>query len=896
MLKDFPADQTWAGYILYGDPAFRLPQPTQEEWRPGRSGTESVHEHRALFVGRDRELAEAKTCLQNALRNQASVLLVSGEAGIGKSAFIEEFAAISRGEFPTAVWACGVCDAQMGLSDAYLPFKEILRDLARNDRQRIQSPSPKVSNVSLLLAKALYEVGPDLLRAFSPFTGLDTPSLEGVLAQLGLREEGIKHRADLNQTGVFDQYTEAILGIAAVAPMVLILDDLHWADDASLALFFHLARRISGRPVLLLATYDPHDVAHGRQGKEHPLKGLLNQLRRFGARTISLDWDGKGSTESRARDFIRQYLNARYSPNVFPDRFTDLLLARTRGNALFVIELLKNAEERDEIKVVDGTWKILVRREISGGREPELPALPDRIDAVIEERIGRLTKDLKDILTAASVEGDHFTAQVMARVGQVDEDRLLEFLEGLDTVHGLVQEKGERSLGRDQILSFFGFQHPLVQEHFYRHLSETQRRLLHRKVGRCLEELYGQDAEEIAPQLARHFDRARDHERAFRYYRIAARRAMAEFATDEAIFSYSAALRIWDQLEGKELAAKLELLRELGNVYKFKADFPEAIESHETCLKLAKEAHNKLEQAWAINNLADIRRSQGDYSKAEALYKECEIIAGVLENEELLIEVATDLAELYGDVSERLQADGRSDPADIARKSARTYAEKVIAQGANYPENVRRAFGALGNICVHLKDFPTGMEMYEKSLVVAEKHNLARQAYDRLGDIARIQGKYEKALELYEKYLKWTMEVGSKDSQVIAYNNMGMLHSETGEYAKALNFFETSLALNEIPSGWRNQSYAIESYIMKGEVFQKQARPEDALECYRNALRLQGAFREEDTPATVIKKVGSYLLARGEVENAKYFLTQYLQMCPDAADATEIAKVVQRST
>ena len=179
-------------------------------------------------------------------------------------------------------------------------------------------------------------------------------------------------------------------------PLLLILDDLHWADASSISLLFHLARRLAGSSILILGAYRPEEISLGREEKEHPLAGVLAEFKRlFGNTEVELRQD-----EVTGRSFVDALLDA--ESNAFDEKFRLRLAESTRGHPLFTVETLQNLREQGHVyRDRRGRWV----------ESPTLSweALPRRVEGVIEKRISRLAPALRRALLAASVEGEEFT-------------------------------------------------------------------------------------------------------------------------------------------------------------------------------------------------------------------------------------------------------------------------------------------------------------------------------------------------------------------------------------------------------------------------------------------------------------------------------------------------------
>jgi predicted ATPase len=252
---------------------------------------------------------------------------------------------------------------------------------------------------------------------------------------------------------------------------------------------------------------------------------VVNEFQRdFGDITVNL-----GQAESR--DFVEAFLDS--EPNRLGVAFREMLYRQTHGHPLFTIELLRGLQERgDLVQDPGGQWV--------EGPTLDWETLPARVEAVIAERIGRLAQPLQATLRVASVEGEVFTAEVVARVRATDEREMLGRLSGeLDRRHRLVRAQSIVRLD-GQLLSCYRFRHILFQKYLYSSLDEVERVHLHEAVGTALERLYGAQEEmmavaDIAPQLAWHFQKARRTEKAIHYLHQAGERAVQLSAYQEGI-------------------------------------------------------------------------------------------------------------------------------------------------------------------------------------------------------------------------------------------------------------------------------------------------------------------------------------------------------------------------
>ena len=535
-----------------------------------------------VFVARKRELAQLRRFLDSAFSGHGQVCFVVGEAGSGKTALITEFAQRAEESHAHLLVAIGNCNAQSGIGDPYLPFREVLALLTGDVEAKLtrgaisRETANRLRDFLLVSGQALVELGPDLIGIFVPGAGLVTRAAAfaadkvGWLAKL---ERLVERKATgpvdtgLEQTRIFEQYANVLRALAAQQPLMLVLDDLHWADISSIELLFHLGRRIGGSRILVVGLYRPEEVALGRGGQRHPLQKLLSELKRYSG-DINVDLDRARETEGL--QFVEALLDS--ESNQLGAAFRQALFNHTGGHPLFTIELLRDLQEQgDVVQDEQGRW--------IEGSELDWETLPPRVEGVIEERIDRLEPELRDILSAASVEGENFTAQVIARVQEIRERQLLRSLsQELEKRHRLVTERGEVKVG-SHFLSRFQFAHALFQQYLYNDLGTGERRLLHGEIAKVLEELYEGQTGEITPQLAHHFSEAGEGEKAIGYLLEAGDRARMLYAQTEAIDYYQRALVFLREQGEPERTART--LMKLGLTYDTAFDFRQARQAYD---------------------------------------------------------------------------------------------------------------------------------------------------------------------------------------------------------------------------------------------------------------------------------------------------------------------------
>jgi DNA-binding SARP family transcriptional activator/predicted ATPase len=496
------------------------------------------------FVAREQELAQLNEVLDLALAGQGRVALVIGDAGRGKTVLVQEFTRRAQQRVANLIVAAGNCNAYTGVGDPYLPFREILALLTGDVEARwaagaiSREHAQRLWNFTPNSAETLVATGPDLIDIFIPGKGLIDRAKATLprdatwfsqLAELVAHNGTGEAPSSVQQSDLFEQYVKVVEALARQRPLLLMVDDLQWADSGSINLLFHLGRRLHGSRILVVGIYRPDEVELGREDQRHPLQPVIHEFQRlFGDIIIDL-------RRSEGQHFVEAFLET--EPNDLGPAFLEALYQHTQGHALFTTEMLHGLQQRgDLVKDERGLWV--------EGPTLNWEILPARIEGVIGERIDRLPPDLQEALKVASVEGEIFTAEVVARVQTIDEREMVRQLSGaLDKQHRLVRGRGSQRLD-GQRLSHYRFRHILFQRYLYNSLDEVERDYLHEAVGDELESLYGDQTEEAAAALARHFERAGLVSKAVHYLHQAGSRAVRLSANEEALGHFYKALAL----------------------------------------------------------------------------------------------------------------------------------------------------------------------------------------------------------------------------------------------------------------------------------------------------------------------------------------------------------------
>jgi class 3 adenylate cyclase len=443
------------------------------------------------LAGRESELAALVDAWKGAAEGARRVVFVAGEPGIGKTRLAVETALVARSQ--GAFVLAGRCDEE--LARPFQPFVEALRF--------------QVGLADDVPASWLGPLGGDLVRL--------VPELPDQVSGLGA-----PLRADLEaeQARLFDAVTGWVRATAASAPLLLVLDDLQWADRPTLQMLRHLVRETPNDPLCVIGTYRSTGL-----DRKHPLAMLIADLQRDGtASRLGLDGltgDGVGELLGRA---------AGHDLDDEGRRFAATLVDETGGNPFFVSEIVRHAVESGALVVRDGRWT----------RAPTATdfGLPESVRDLINRRVARLDDETQRLLVTAAVIGHEFELPILAAAASMQEEPALDGLDGARTA-GLVDE-----VGPDR----YRFGHALVRATLLEELTTTRRLRLHRSIVETIERLHGGDLDAYVAELAYHSGQfgSTDPERARHYAVRAGERAYATAAAEDAVAWFERALELTD--------------------------------------------------------------------------------------------------------------------------------------------------------------------------------------------------------------------------------------------------------------------------------------------------------------------------------------------------------------
>ncbi len=738
---------------------------------------EAEQERAPTFVVRERELARLDALLAEASAGNGQVVFCSGGAGWGKTSLLQAFIRRAQAAHPQLVVAGGSGSAFAGAGDPYLPFREALSllagdvlgrttmgEMSREQARRLWELAPET-------AQAIVDYGPQLLAVFVSGRQLlarvaaAAPSAAGLLAALqqevGRREET---PGQLEQSALCGQYTSVLQQLAQKRPLLITLDDLQWIDEASVGLLFHLGRRLAGHRILVAGAFRPDELSQGRDGNPHPLRPLLDEFQRqYGDIVIDLAQPGEG--ERRA--FVEALLDT--EPNRLDSDFRQALARQTGGHPLFTVELLRDLQKRGQL-VQDETGRWLE------GDTIDWETMPARVEAVIARRLGRLDTAAREILAVASVEGEQFTAEVVARVLGLPERALLRTLAQLQEGDRLVTAPAEVAAGQGYV-SVYRFRHLLFQQYLYRQLQAGERRRLHGDVADSLAMLYAGDLDQIAVTLTTHYEAAAAWEKAVPAWRRAGDLAYQKGSLRDAARHYASALVHWPAADS---AGRAETMRKRAECLWMLGQHGEALAALEASSELFYGAGDRQGAAAAQRLSGRVYWERGEVTAAGRAYEQAlALLEGEPESEELGWALAG-MANYHMHLGDY--------------EASITLGERALAQAWRHDAGalVVQSLCDLGSALSGQGDWQ-GLVLLRESLAQAQRLNRphdAGRAYLYLAEGLGYLGRYEEARETLREALAHSQRLHIPYLAAGATRQLAEIEWHTGRWREALAALE----------------------------------------------------------------------------------------------------------
>jgi len=813
------------------------------------------------IIGRESEIARLEEALNALSMGQGQVLCIEGDTGLGKTRLMADLLqkAMLRGVRTLVGNAIST-----GQSTPYHPWREILNVLFG-----LQPAWPAMQQ-AMQIQTMLQWINPEWIPRvplLGDLLGLqipDTPMTAGFDARM-------RHESRMALL------SDLLARMAAQQPLLILLEDCHWADEASLALLASLARGLSGTRLMLVATYRPSD------DPDHPvLPALANAVR------VNL-----GELSPAA---VQALITARLGAEL-PIELLSLIQERAQGNPLFVEELTETIRETSKLQAVAGQWVLAS----TGGAQK----LPDTIQGVVLARLDRLEVEPRLTISVASVAGRTFEVELIrvVHLAQATSESIKSQMQVLEKRSFVQQESPEPQLS-------YRFRQNVTQEVAYGTLLYGQRRALHRSVAEWYEGARPDSLSAIYPLLVHHYHGAEDAARERQYACLAGEMAAEQYANAEALRFFNRALEL---TPSEDTPARLKLLLQREKVYDVQAERQLQAQDLATAEQIAGQigdarvtAALALRQANHAEVTSDYPQALARLEQAVALSQQAQDVEGetaallqwgrVLWQQSDYPQSTTRLNEALNRAAQHrlrpLEASSLLNLGFIASSQgndnlARTHLEAALAlyRELGDPMGEAKALSNLGIVHSDLNEREQARLCHKQSL------RLRRSIGDRMGESIALfelgvlsdeQGDAPEALKLYTSALEISRKIGNRRNEAIILNNMAYVLMRLGDFVAAQASLEKSLSIKQSLGNQGAVGYTLTSlallHLRTGVIPQAEQAARQALEIAqeKNDRSLEGlaatllghAHMHMDQPAQALQTYQQAADAYGTLERS----------------------------
>lgn len=682
------------------------------------------------LIGRDAHLEQFSRVLASATSAAGTAIAISGEPGVGKSRLTAELRTLAAAHQPPFDITSGSC-FEFDTTTPYAPIVDMLRS-------------------------CLLEKSPEQVRACA---GADGPELLRILPELSAAlpdvEPPVAREPEQDKRRLFNAISNVLLRLSASSPLLLVLEDVHWSDDASMEFLLQFARRLPTARIVIVINFRANET-------QPSLRRLLTQLER---ERVLIDWPLDRLSAEQVSDMLATIFDLGDAP---PASTVDSLRSITDGNPFFIEEVLKSLVTSGDLLASGAGIERISRA--------ELP-VPRSIDAAVQDRLETLQPPALEVAQVAAIAGRRFDIRLLQALFGFDEQTLLSIIKDLIAAQLVTEDSADH----------FIFRHALTQQSIQSAMLARERRTLHARIGAGIQTLYADSIENHLPELAHHFHMAEQWDEAYYYCRRAGERALALNAPQSASDLLTRALSAAEQLG---VTPRPDVLRARGRAYEALGDFELARGDYERAFDTAQEASDGPAEWQSLIDLGFLWAAR-DYGRAGPYFQHAHDVAVLLDDDDLQARSLNRLGNWLantGRASESIPlheqalaiAERRSD--DSAR--AATLDLIGMAQGlhGNQPEALRR----------YRECFALYRKLGDRDGLAAALAGATAWYSPHISEASHVSDwNEEEALRVAEEAVALSAPLASVSGQMFAHMSTGQLLIGMGRFCDANVHVET---------------------------------------------------------------------------------------------------------